>query len=113
MPNTEPEGRRITDEFSHKLSAETLHYLLSDLKEDMGELKLTMREGFGRLDTQMEQFELRMTALERFRERVEERDRALARAEGALSMRWPAVAALLTIGGIVVGVVVAVLQSHA
>lgn len=115
MSEHEPEGddtlgRRQIDRFG-PVSPEVLHVLLVQMQSSLTKLEATMEKGFSRLEQQFDQVEKRVAALEGFRERTQERDRALAKAEGQLQIRWPAVAALLTAVSIVVGVVVAVLSS--
>lgn len=111
MPTHDPEdlgGRRAADKIAAALSAETLSYLLGDLKEDLTELKVMMRDGFAESRRQHAEHGKRIQALEDFRTRSEERDRNLARAEGQFVIRLPMLALILTFLGIVVGVVLAV-----
>lgn len=104
-------GRRQIDRYG-PVSPEVLHVLLVQMQSSLAKLETTMEKGFSRLEQQFDQVEKRVAALEGFRERAQERDRALAKAEGQLQIRWPAVAALLTVASIIVGVAVAVLSGQ-
>lgn len=101
-------GRRSADRVAGVLSAETLGYLLADLKEDMAELKMMMRDGFAEARDRHTEHNKRILALEDFRTRVEERDAAAAKAEGSFVVRLPMLALIITIVGIIAGVLVAV-----
>jgi hypothetical protein len=123
-------GRRRIDQFA-AISPEVMHVLLlqlqqtliefkADFAKDLADLKLDfskgmadmqteMRAGFSSQDQRFKAVEDRAATLERFRERVEARDKALAESEGRFSMSWQAIAALLTVVSLVVGVIVALL----
>lgn len=109
MSDEEDLGRRAADRYGPP-SPEVLHVLLIQMQQSLLKLEGAVEKGFSRLEMQFDQVEKRVAALEAFRERVQERDRALAKAEGQFTMRWPAVTALITIVSLIVGVAVAVLS---
>lgn len=101
-------GRRAADKHP---GPEAVGFILAQLARDIAEIKADLKEGFGGLRQELGQQEKRVSALERFRERVEERDKALAKAEGQLTVRLPVLALILTLMAIGIGVLTAVLQS--
>lgn len=103
-------GRRALDKLGAP-SPEVLHVLMIQMQHSLTRLEGLVEKGFDKLEVQLDQMERRIAALEGFRERSQERDRALAKAEGQLQIRWPAVAALLTVVSIIVGIAVAVLSN--
>ena len=54
----------------------------------IGELKSLVNAGFERMDGRFDQAENRLTSLEKFRERQEERDRAAAAQSQFITSRW-------------------------
>lgn len=97
-----PHARRLTDAPTGNL--ELILYQLGELKSDV-------REGFARVEANFDGMDRRMKALENFRERVEERERQAARAEGNTNNRViPIALAGLGFVGILLG---AILSSHA
>lgn len=109
-PDDRPLGRRDIDQYGAP-SPEVLHVLLLGVKDSLVEIKLSVEKGFTELKLQFDHVEKRVTALEGFRERSEERDRALARAEGNLTLRLPVVALIVTVMTFVVGIAVAIITS--
>lgn len=101
-------GRRKSDQYP---SPEAVGVLLVQLGRDITEIKADLKEGFRDVGNVMGQHNDRIIALEKFRERVQERDKALAKAEGNFTIRLPMLALLLTTMGIIVGVIVALAQS--
>lgn len=104
-------GRRQLDKLGTP-SVEVLQVLIINVQNTLMKLEATTEKGFDRVLLQLDQMEKRVTALEGFRERVQERDRALAKAEGTFHLSWPAVAALISVVSIVVGVAVALLSGN-
>ena len=78
-----PERRRVDDQNFH--SIELILY-------QIGELKAAVREGFSKMEGRFDQVEARLTSLERFRERSEERDRAQADTTKTVNARWVPIA---------------------
>lgn len=65
----------------------------------LGELKSAVSEGFAKIEGRFDRVEDRVSSLERFRERQEERDRADATATQNVNSRWvPIVLGLLALG---------------
>ena len=84
-----PERRRIDDQGFQ--SIELVLY-------QIGELKAAVREGFQKMEGRFDKVDSRLTALERFRERVEERDRADADSSQTVNSRWvPVMIATVTV----------------
>lgn len=98
-------GRRSGDRYP---GPEAVGVLLVQIRADVAELKADLKEGFAEFRREFDQIEKRVNALERFRERVEERDRAVAASEGTLSVRWPAIAAILTTLALVASILTAI-----
>lgn len=101
-------GRRAQDRYP---GPEAVGVILAQLTRDIAEVKGAVKEGFSEMRQQFGQFEQRLSAMERFRERVEERDRALAKSEGNLTVRLPIIALALTVLTIVVSVVIVLLTN--
>jgi hypothetical protein len=106
-----PLGRRDIDQYGTP-SPEVLHVLLLGVKDSLIDLKVSVEKGFTELKVQFDHVEKRVTSLEGFRERVEERDRALAKAEGNLTLRLPVVALIITVLTFAIGIAVAVITSQ-
>lgn len=104
-------GRRQIDQYGTP-SPEVLHVVLLNLQTTLNKLEAAVDKGFTELKVQFDAIDKRVSTLERFRERVEERDKALAKAEGNLTVRLPMVALSLTLLSIVTGVVVLIVQSN-
>ena len=82
-----PHRRRMTDQPTGNL--ELILYQIS-------ELKAQLREGFAKMDGRFDAAETRITSLERFREREEERARTAAAQSNTINARWvPIVLALV------------------
>src|SRR4051812_48650792 len=99
-------GRRSIDRYP---GPEAVGVMLVQMARDLAEIKVDLKEGFRDVGDTIGQHDTRLGALERFRERVEERDRALAKSEGNLTVRLPVIALGLTLLTIAVIVGVAVL----
>ena len=54
----------------------------------LGELKATVERGFQKMEGRFDRVEDRLSSLERFRERVEERDRADSDTATTVNSRW-------------------------
>lgn len=108
MANEEEDafGRRSADRYP---SPEAVGLLLAQIRGDLAELKADVKEGFAEFKREFDQLEKRTQALERFRERVEERDRAVAKDQeigsGRISFRIPVLAAFLVALGLIVAIV--------
>lgn len=96
-----PERRRQEDQ-----SFQSIELILYQL----GELKAAVREGFMKMEGRFDKVDARLTALERFRERVEERDRADADTSTTVNARWVPIA--LAIFAVIVTIGLALVQSQ-
>ncbi len=76
----------------------------------LSEIKAEVREGFQKMEARFDRVEDRLGALERFRERVEERDRAEAQSGSNLNARW--VPILLFVGTAMVTVILFLIQQN-
>lgn len=84
-----PERRRVDD--MPLQNVELILYQLGELKADIREFREEMKARLDRVET-------RLVALERFRERTEERDRAEAAQASTVNARWvPVSIALLSV----------------
>lgn len=112
-----PLGRREADGFG-PLSPEVVHVLILQLQQSLDKLEASSERGFEKLEGSIERgfsamgdrvglVEKRVTSLEDFRTRSLERGEAEVRAEGQLNLSWQAVAALISVVSLVVGVIVA------
>ena len=115
----DPLGRRQIDQYG-PLTPEVVHVLLIQMQASLTKLESASQAGFSRIERQIEKgfdqmservgkLETRVDSLEGFKDRSIERDSALARSEGRLEIRWPAVAALLTVASLIIGLIVTVL----
>lgn len=101
LPDEElkPHQRRVDD-----ITPPSFELILYQL----GELKAAVREGFQRMEGRFDRVEDRLSALERFRERVETRDRTEAQTTQTVNARWVPIA--IAIFTTVVFIVLAIIQ---
>lgn len=83
LSDDDPQRRRVDD-----LPLQNVELILYQL----GELKADIREFREEMKARLDRVEARLGALERFRERMEERDRADAAASSTVNARWVPIA---------------------
>lgn len=95
-------GRRSADRYP---GPEAIGLLFAQLQRDIAEIKADIKQGFRDVGDTLGQHNDRISALERFRERAEERDRALAKSEGDVVLSPAKIGLLIAAVGLIVSIV--------